>query len=125
MIRHTLSDIFSRDSSFGEKCLVALMALLMLAIVGMLGLLAFILVDSVGITPSKTVITVVEAKQIVPAHIITGLAGQVPVLQYYPESYRLHFKIDEDEVSPTVEKNFFDDINVGDRIEATTERDGV
>ena len=117
MIRGILRDIFSRYSSFGDRCLAALIALLMLAGVGLLGLLAFILVDSVGITPSKTVITLVEAKQVVPAHTTTILVGKVIVPQYHPESYRVHFKIDEEEISPTVEKKFFDDINVGDKIE--------
>jgi len=117
MIKDILSDIFSPCSSFGDRCLAALMGLLMLAVVGLLGLLAFILVDSIGITPTKTTATVVEAKQVVPAHTTTILVGTVIVPQYHPESYRLHFKIEGEEVSPTVKKKFFDDIKVGDRIE--------
>src|SRR3989344_5300182 len=103
MIRDMLSDVFSRYSSFGDKCLAALMALLMLAAVGLVVLLGFVLVDLVGITPTKTTITVVELKQVVPAHTTISLVGKVTtVLQYHPESYRLHFKIDGEEVSPTV-----------------------
>ena len=117
MIRDMLSDVFSRYSSFGDRCLAALMALLMLAAVGLVVLLGFVLVDSVGITPTKTTITVVEVKEVVPAHITTILVGKVIVPQYRPESYRLHFKIDGEEVSPEVKKQFFDDVNVGDRIE--------
>ncbi|HSE35515.1 MAG TPA: hypothetical protein VLB83_05335 [Candidatus Paceibacterota bacterium] len=117
MIRDILRDIFSPYSLFGDRCLAALMALLMLAAVGLVVLLGFVLVDSVGITPTKTATTVVEAKQVVPAHTTTILVGKVIVPQHRPESYRLHFKIDGEELSPTVEKKFFDDVRVGDRIE--------
>lgn len=117
MIRDIVSDIFSPYSSFGDKCLTALIALLMLAAVGLVLLLGFILVDSVGITPVKTATTVVEMKQIVPAYTMTILVGKVIVPQFHPESYRLHFKIDGEELSPTVEKEFFDEVNVGGKIE--------
>lgn len=117
MIRDILSDIFSPYSSFGNRCLVALIALLMLATVVIMGLLGFTIVDSVGITPTKTAVTVVEVKKIVPVHTTIIPAGKAIVPQYHPESYRLHFKIDGEEVSLTVEKKFFDDVNVGNRIE--------
>jgi hypothetical protein len=118
MIKDILNDIFSSYSSFEDRCLAALMALLMLVGVGLLGLLVFILVDSVGITPTKTTVTVVDEKQVVPVHttyILMG--GKIFIPQHHPESYRLHFKIDGEEVSLTVDKKFFDDIKVGDKIE--------
>jgi hypothetical protein len=117
MIKDILNDIFSPYSSFGDKCLAALIALLMLVGVGLLGLLAFILVDSVGITPTKTTVTVVEEKQVVPPTTYILMAGKIFIPQHHPKSYRLHFKIDGEEVSLTVEKKFFDDIKVGDKIE--------
>jgi hypothetical protein len=117
MIRYILSDIFSPCSSFGDRCLAALMALLMLAAVGLVVLMGFFLIDSVGITPTKTATTVVEAKQVVPAYSTIILVDKVIIPQYYPESYLLHFKIDGEELSPMVEKKFFDDVRVGDRIE--------
>lgn len=117
MIRDTLNDIFSPYSSFGDRCIAALMALLMLAAVGLVLLLGSVLVDSVGVTPTKTTTTVVEAKRVVPAHTSPLMGGKVILLQYHRESYRLHFKIDGEEVSLAVKKEFFADINVGDRIE--------
>lgn len=92
-------------------------ATLALFAIGCVALLGFVLVDSVGITPTKTTITEVEMKQVVPAYTTTILVGKVMVPQFHPESYRLHFKIDGEELSPTVEKNFFDNIRVGDKIE--------
>ncbi len=117
MIRDIVSDIISPHSSFGDRFLAALMALVMLLVSGLVALLGFVLVDSVGITPTKTATTVVEAKQVVSAYTTTVLMGKVFVPQYYPESYQVHFRIDGEELSPTIEKKFFDDIRVGDRIE--------
>jgi len=114
MIKDILNNI-SPYSSFEDKCLLA--ALMALCLVGLLGLLAFILVDSVGITPTKTTVTVVEEKQVVPAHTTYILVGKIFIPQHHPKSYRLHFKIDGKKVSLTVEKKFFDDIKVGDKIE--------
>lgn len=117
MIRDILSKIFYPYSSFGDRCLATLIALLMLTAVGLSGRLAFVLVDSVGITHTKTAITTVEVKQVVHAHTTAILVGRVLIPQCHPKSYRLHFKIDGEEISLTVKKKFFDDINVGDRIE--------
>lgn len=117
MIRDILSDIFSPHSLLVDRCLAAFIALLMLVLVGLLGVLGYALVDSVGITPAKTAVTVVEVKQVVPAYTTVILTGKVTVPQYHPESYQLHFMIDGEKFSPTVEKRFFDDVNVGDRIE--------
>ncbi len=98
--------------SFWGKCLVAFLALIMFAVVGVLGLLAFILVDSVGVTPTKTAVTVVEAKQ-----VAYGYFSIVPLPRYHPGSYHLVFEIDGEELDFTVDKEFFDDTNVGDEVE--------
>ncbi|HOX30419.1 MAG TPA: hypothetical protein P5080_05635 [Candidatus Paceibacterota bacterium] len=117
MIRDLLDDIFSPNSSFWERCLGAILVLLILIVVVLVVLLGLNLVDHAGIVSTKTTITVVEAKQIIPAHSKFILVGKVPVRRHYPESYQLNFKIDGEEVSPTVEKKFFDSLKVGDKIE--------
>lgn len=117
MIRDILSDIFSPYAFFWDRCLAVLLALFVLATFGLVVLLGLIIIDSAGITPAKTATTVVEAKQVVPAYTTILLAGKIVVPQYHLESYRLHFKIDGEEISPSVKKELFDNINVGDRIE--------
>lgn len=117
MIQDLLREIFSPYSAFGDRCLAALIALLMLAAVGLVVLLVVVLVDSVGITPTKTATVVVETKQVVPAYTTIILMGKIIVPQHHPESYRLHFNIEGEELSSMVEKEFFDGIRVGDRIE--------
>jgi hypothetical protein len=92
-------------------------ALVILIVAGLLGLLAFTIVDSVGVSPTKTTVTAIEVKHIVPAYTVIVMAGKVPTSQYHPESYQLHFKIDGEEISSSVKKKFFDDVNVGDKIE--------
>src|SRR3989339_310561 len=109
-----IRDIFSSLSSFIDKCLEALLVFIA---VGLLGLLIFIMVDSVGITPTNTTTTVVEVRQVVPAHTTILLLGETTFPQYHPESYRLYFKIDGEKVFLTVGKKFFADVKVGDMIE--------
>jgi hypothetical protein len=89
----------------------------MLAAVGLVVLLGFVLVDSVGITPTKTAITVIKVKQVVPAYTTIIMVGKIIAPQHNPESYRLKFNIEGKELSVRVEKKFFDDVKVGDRIE--------
>lgn len=117
MIGDILDNIFSPYSSFGERCLAAFIVLTVLLAIGLVGLLVCMLVDSVGIAPTKTTVATVEAKQVIPAHTTTMLVGKIMVPQFHPESYRLHFKIDGYKISPTVEKKIFDEVNVGERIE--------
>lgn len=103
-----------------RRCLAVLMALNILVgvvILGWLGLWGFYFVDSVGITPTKTAITVIEAKQVAPAHTAIIPVYKTIIPQYNPESYRLYFKIDGKQVSSSVEKKFFDSVKVRDRIE--------
>jgi hypothetical protein len=117
LIREILRVIFSPDSSFVDRSLEVIMALLMPITVALIVFLGFTFVDSVWITPTKTMITEVEMKQVVPAYTTTMLVGKVMVPQFHPESYRLHFKIEGENISFTVEKKFFDHIRVGERIE--------
>lgn len=100
-----------------DKFLAVLMALLMVVLVGLMVWLVYLLIDSVGITATNTTITVVESKEVVSAHTTYILVGKVLVPQFQPESYRLHFRIDGTRVSSTVEKDFFDNVSIGDRIE--------
>jgi hypothetical protein len=95
----------------------AIIILLILAVVGLIVLMGLTIIDTVGITPTKSVITIVEVKQVVPAHTSNVLVGHIPAHLHHPESYKLYFKIDEEELSPEVEKKFFDDVKVGDKIE--------
>ncbi len=121
MIKWTLNDILSPHSSLGDRCLAALIALLMLFAFGLLGWLVFILVNSAGIAPTKTTVTVVEEKQVIPAYTVTTLvmSGKVmvPITTYYPESRQLCFKIDGQGLKSTVDKKFFDRIKTGESIE--------
>jgi len=121
MIKGILSDIFSPHSSFGERCLAALIALFTVLVAWLLGWLIFFLVNSMGIGPTKTAITMVEAKQVVPAYTTTTfvVSGKVmvPITTYFPESYELRFKIDAKNLKSAVEKDFFDRVKTGEKIE--------
>lgn len=117
MLKDFWNDIFSRHSSFGYKCLAGFILLGTLVLFGLIGVLLFIAVDTVGITPTKTMTTMVEAKQVSSAYTSFIHMGKSIIPQYHSASYRLLFKIDEEEVDHTVEKEFFDTINVGDTID--------
>jgi len=121
MIREFLSDIFDPNLSFGDRCLatliVTLVVLLVPAVIGLLGLLGYMLADFAGIAPAKTAVTVVEEKKVVPAQTTVILMKNGMFPQCSPESYRLHFKIDGKELTFTVKREFFNSINVGDKIE--------
>ncbi len=117
MIREILSDIFSPYSSLGERCWATLIVLLVLVIVGLFCYLGFTFVDSAAITPTRMTVTVVDVKEVVPAYTTIIMVRNVTIPEYNPESYRLHFKLDGEKVSSSVEKKLFEEINVGDRIE--------
>ena len=93
------------------------LVLCMLLALGLVIFLVFTLVNSVGVKPTKTALTVVEAKQVVPAYTTVQLVGKVPVTIYHPETYHLHFKIDGKAVTSAVNKKFFSFAKVGDQIE--------
>ncbi len=111
------SDIFSPYSTFGERFRAFVILLVEIVVIGLLVFVAFCLIDSVAITPTKTTTTTIEAKQITPAHTTMIMAGKVMVPQYYPESYQLLFEIKGEEISSSVEKEFFDCVVTNDKIE--------
>jgi hypothetical protein len=117
MFKDIWNDIFSPRSSFGERCLAALLLLLVPVLAGVVGVVGYIIVDSVALTPTKTAVTTIEVKQVVPAYMTTLIAGKVIIPQYHPQSYRVRFKIDGEDVSSVIEKDFFDTVSVGDKIE--------
>ncbi len=117
MFRSLFTEIFSPSVPFGERCVGAFLVFLFIVLIGVFGLLGYVLVDTVGITPTDTTIAVVEKKDVVPGHFTFMFTGKGMFPIYNPESYQLHFEIHGEEVSPAVEKKFFDGVNVGDRIE--------
>lgn len=117
MIKELLNRIFSRDSSLGERSIAATIVLLVLALTTSIVFLGLVLVDVAGITPTKTTTTVVEEKRFMPAYATIIPAGKTVITQYHPEEYRLHFKIGEKKVLHRVDRELFDTIKVGDRIE--------
>lgn len=121
MIRDMLRSAFPQYWSFGDRRLAAIMAVLMLALIGLMGWLALIVIDSANIAPTKTIVTVVETKEVVPAHTTTMVVfvgkAALPTMTYNPKSYHLHFKITGKELDFAAEKKFFDEINTGDKIE--------
>lgn len=117
MIKELLSSIFSQNSSFVERSVAAVIALLILALTACIVLVGILVFDEVGITPTKTTTTVVEAKEFMPAYATLIPAGKTMITQYHPEEYRLHFKIEEKQVLHRVDRELFDTIKVGDTIE--------
>lgn len=97
----------------GYKCMVAILVLIMVVFLGILGWVFFDLINSIGVIPTKTVITPIEAKQVVSAH---GPILPIISIGARSESYILHFRIDENQLKFAVEKEFFDSIKIGDNI---------
>lgn len=116
MIRDTLNDLFSSRSPLADRCLAAAGVVLMLSLVGLLGLLGFTVVDSAGIAPTETVVTVIEAKLIIPSDVTNILAGKVMFPIFHSKSNMLKFRINGKVVSFKVKEKLFNDVNVGDRI---------
>ena len=121
MFKFVWDQIFSPYTHSVDRFLMAVIAVLFLVLLGVLivGMMSFI--DSVGVTPTKTTTTVVEQKHVVPAHttIAMMLVGKVmvPITTHHPESYYLDFKIDGKDMESSVDKNFFDKLTVGEKIE--------
>ncbi len=109
--------VFSRHSTLLDRFVAATVLMLTLALLGGLALFAFDLVDTVGIDRGRTVITVVEDKHVSPAGIIYLHTGKVLVPMRRKESYRIGFKIDSVDIYTKVNKELFDHIEVGDKIE--------
>lgn len=116
MFKVIWEDIFSPYSSLGMRFLSVLLLLFILALFCLLGLLGFIAVDTFGVQGTNSTMTVVEVKRVKPPYTTTVLVGKVPVPQYHPTSYWLHFKVEGHIVETTVEKHFFDGVKVGSTI---------
>lgn len=117
MIREILDAIFSRSSTLGDRFMAIVIVLIALVAFGILVLLGFIFFDSVGVDASKTAMTVINKKEVIPAHNTAVPVGKIMTIQHHPASYRIRFEIDERGVDFSVKKKFFDDIKVGDSIE--------
>ncbi len=107
-----VSSVFSPSTSFGEKCALSLLALCMLSMVVFLGLSGLGVINSENLPSTGTAITVVEQKEIIPAY-----TTMLPGSSHQPESYLIKFKIEGKEKSFAPEKELFDGINPGDKIE--------
>src|SRR5690348_1134582 len=89
------------------------------ALIGIgVGYLAFM---NAGVTSRKTIVTAVEEKRVNPAHTTWMQIGRVRFMQHHPASYHLQFTIEGNEVGSTVHKEFFDSLDVGDKIEVECE----
>lgn len=131
MIRDLSETIFSRRSSLVEKLCAIITAFFLLACAALFAFMIFDFFNSEGLKATKTAITVIELKQVVPAHssTITIVAGKVifPQTTHHPESYRIHYSIDGKKLDSSVSKVFFDNVKIGSKIEvdyATTRLDG-
>ncbi len=128
MFKEILDDIFSPYSTLVERCRGIFKALLASVVSGLFGILVLLVVilvfttaDSMGIISTKTAVAVVEAKETLPAHVSTTVmfTGKVAVLIpiFHQESYQLLFKISGRELEFAVNKQFFDSLKPGDKIE--------
>lgn len=116
MIKGLVEDIFSSHSSFGDRCVAALIVALVVLATGLIVMLGFFTVNSVGIDSTETVVTVIEEKSVVPSHTTYMLVGKIMVPQYHSKSWRLGFSIGEHEVSHAVDEGLFEKARVGDRV---------
>ena len=116
-----VSDIFSPYVSIGERILSVLVVVVVIGVIGVLGFLSFAVFNSMKVAATKTAITKIEKKEIIPAHSTTTFmmvkAMTIPVTTHHPKSYCLRFKIDGRELSSFVKKEFSDSLSVGDKIE--------
>lgn len=117
MFREFLSDIFSPHSSFFDRFIGAFIILCIIAIVILLGLITYKIVDTKNVPFAGTAETMVEAKQITPAHLTSIMIGKVVGVQYHPRTYQICFRMDGWYFYPNVSKGFFDYVNIGDKIE--------
>jgi hypothetical protein len=109
--------IIDPHTTFGDRLLALLIAILVLVATGLLMYTVVIAIDTVGVSPTTTTIVAIEAKEVVPSHLSFLLVGKIWISQNQPESYRLLFKISGETVSSTVNKQFFDSIVIGEKVE--------
>ena len=121
MFRDIFTYIFGRYSDLGDRFLGSVAVLLMLALIYMLGTMTYCLVDTVGISATRTCQTALTKKETIPAHTTTVLVqtGKVlmPYSTRYSESYLLHFKINGIETTKEVDGSFYDSVKTGDALE--------
>ena len=109
------------NAPFREKCLsVALWVLMLGPFVAFATFAGFY--GLALLTPPKTAITVVDAKKYIPesektVFALTGNNMLVPMTNHYSAEYRLYFTVDGRKLKHKVDKQRFDNTNVGDSIE--------
>jgi len=113
MIKDLIADIFSPSSTTGERLRALFLVFVLSGLLLLLGWIALYIADSVR-TTNKTCVTTLESKTVIPARNFTTLAKvgkvMVPILNSYPESYEIRFKIESNDSTMSVEKKFFDQV---------------
>lgn len=109
--------MFDPRKAYGDRLLALLIVILVLVATGLLMYTVVIAIDTVGVSPIATTIVTLEVKEVVPSHLTFLLVGKIWISQNQPESYRLLFKISGETVSSTVNKQFFDSIVIGEKVE--------
>ncbi len=113
MTRGILSDIFSPSLPLKARCVAMFVALYM---AGAAVVLLVLLVDEFATI--ETTVVVIEAKEVIPASTTFVILDTTTVIPHHqPESYRIHFRIESEELSLATEKKLFDNIKAGDEIE--------
>lgn len=114
---------FDRDQDLVGRILVLLLWALVAVLAVLIGWVTLAAIDTVGLSPTKTVTTLVEHKEIEPARRRTSVSiigrSTIPSSRRTSESYHLHFSIEGMKRDSTVKKDLFDDLEVGETIEVT------
>jgi hypothetical protein len=120
MISELFEDLFSSYSSISDRLLAGLLLLLMVVVVALLTWLAYVLVDQVNVTATRSTVSVIEEKHVIPGHTATTLIpmGKVlmPITSYQAATYHLEYQIEGRVIDSSVEKPFYDQAHVGDRM---------
>jgi hypothetical protein len=91
-----------------------IMASILVAIFGW----CFFLFINVGwVTPTQTTYSIVESKRINSGSFSIIWIDSTPIFLSDSDSYYLQFKIKNTDVYCTVDKSFFDTVNIGEKIE--------
>ncbi len=117
MISAIWKDLVSPYSSFGERCLSAVIMLVGLVAVAGLGWLLFFLIDSVGVSATKSAVVPIESRWVTPAYTTTTFVStgkvMIPIVTYHPTRYNLRVQIDGELVKFTVDQSFFEQVGPG------------
>lgn len=115
-----VGDLFSASSSFMDRFLAFVMLLVFISLFGIIGFLFYIGINEIGIKETKSTITTIENKGILPAHTTTTyiMVGKVmvPNTVHHPESYWIYFDIEEQQCKESLTYSFFSELKKGDRI---------